>query len=230
MRRYALAAIAAALVTNASPAVRAQTRPVPTVTVLGEGSVSVKPDTAIISAGVITQGKTAHEASEANGRMMAPLLAALKDAGIADADVQTSRLSIQPLHEPSRGSANKIVGFQASNQITIRLRDISKVSDIIDRLVGAGANSLSGVEFLVADPSKALDQARRDSMADAKRKAEIYATAASAGLGRVVSVEEQGTVPRYGRMAAAAPGGSTPIATGEETLRITTTVTYELGY
>src|SRR5262249_8410211 len=133
--------------------------------------------------------------------------------------------------EPARGTGAKIVGFQASNQVTIRLHEINRVADIIDRAVSAGANTLSGVEFLVVDAAKALDQLRPLALASARRRAEIYAKAAGAGVGHAVAIDEQGSVPVGGFMrTAGAAAPPTPIVAGEETLRFSVTVTYELLY
>jgi uncharacterized protein YggE len=232
MRLRFLAALAAmSLSFDPTLAAQAQTRPAPIVTVSGEATVEVTPDLAVISTGVTSQGRTAREAAEANAKAVAPLLGALKDAGIDDPDIQTSQLSIQPLRDPNRSTVGRVTGFQASNEVTVKIRDISKVSDVIDRLLGAGANSLSGIEFLVADPSAALDRARSQGMDDAKHKAEIYARAAGAGLGRPVAISEETPAPRFLRSAvAAASAASTPVAVGQSTLRISVSVTFELMY
>jgi uncharacterized protein YggE len=223
-------AVVAALLSFAPPPAAAQTRPVPIVSVVGEASVDVTPDVAIVSAGVTSQGKTAREASDANGRVMEPVIAALRVGGFHESDIQTARISIQPLHDPNRSTAGRIVAFQASNQVTVKVRDVTKVSDVIDRLLGAGANTLSGVEFLVTDPSMAMDQARAQAIADAERKAKIYAKAIGAQLGRPVSIGEEAQSPRFLRSAAAMATATTPVAIGEETLRVSVTVTYELQY
>lgn len=199
------------------------------VTVTGEATVSVRPDLASIRAGVMSQGKTAQEASDSNSRDMTAVLAAIKDVGIAEKDVQTTRLSLTPLLDPNRAGKQRTVGFQANNQVVITIRDVGKLAAIIDRLVGAGANDISGIQFIVADPSKALDEARAAAIADAKRKAEIYAQAAGVRLGRAVMILEDGTStpgPFAGKvMAARAP---IPVASGEETLRAAVTVSFQL--
>jgi uncharacterized protein len=223
-----LAAVAALLVSLAPPPADAQKWPVPVVSVVGEASVDVIQDIAIVNAGVTSLGKTAREASDLNGRLMEPVIAALRVGGIRQDDIQMARVSVQPQHD--RGSAGRIGSFQATNQVMVRVRDVTKVSDIIDRLLGAGA-SLSGAEFLVGDPSAAMDQARTLAIADAKRKAEIYAKAIGAQLGRPISVSEEAQSPRFLRSATPAMTGSTtPVAPGEETLRVSVTVTYELQY
>ena len=165
------------------------------VTVTGEATVAVAPDTAMIRIGVSSQEKTAREASEANAKQMTAVLAAIKDTGVADRDIQTSRLSLQPQYDPNKSGTARLTGFQASNQVTVRIRDIDKLPTVLDRAITAGANEMSGIEFVVSEQSKLLDQARDDAIADARRKAELYAKAAGAKLGRVVSITEEGIGP-----------------------------------
>lgn len=197
------------------------------VTVTGEATIAVAPDTAMIRLGVGTQEKTAREASEANARQMTAVLAAIKDTGVADRDIQTSRLSLQPQYDPNKSGTARLTGFQASNQVTVRIRDIDKLPTVLDRAITAGANEMSGIEFVVSEQSKLLDQARDDAIADARRKAEIYAKAAGAKLGRVVSITEEGSPPPP-RPIQAMRAGAVPIAPGEQTLRAIVTVSYEL--
>ena len=118
---------------------------------------------------------------------------ALKGAGIDEKDVQTSRLSLQPQNAPNRTGPSAIVGYRASNRVTIRLRDVTKVASVIDTLVGAGANEIGGINFMVSQASKLLDEAREQAVADARRKAEIYAKAAGVTLGAPLSISEEGS-------------------------------------
>jgi uncharacterized protein YggE len=198
------------------------------VTVTGEATVAVAPDTAMIRIGVTSQDKTAREASEVNAKQMTAVLAAIKDAGIADRDIQTSRLSLQPQYDPNKSGTARLTGFQATNQVTVRIRDIDKLPAVLDRAIGAGANEMSGIEFVVSEQSKLLDQARDDAIADARRKAELYAKAAGAKLGRVVSITEEGSSPPP-RPMQAMRAGAVPVAPGEQTLRAVVTVSYDLG-
>jgi uncharacterized protein YggE len=200
----------------------------PAISVSGEASVSVPPDLAMIDAGVASDAKTAHDAAEANNAAMSKVLQALKNAGVEDKDYQTSRLSLQPQYAPGRPGQSTVTGYRASNRITIKLRDVGKVAGVIDTLVGAGANDVGNIYFTVAEPSKLLDQAREKAVADARRKAEIYAKAAGVTLGAPLSISEDGTPTPLFRvktlaapMAAAAP---TPVAQGEETLSVTVNV------
>ena len=105
---------------------------------------------------------------------MTTVLAAIKDNGIADRDIQTSRLSLQPQYDPNKAGTARLTGFQANNQVTVRIRDIDKLPALLDRAIAAGANEMSGIEFVVSEQSKLLDQARNDAVADARRKAELY--------------------------------------------------------
>jgi uncharacterized protein YggE len=229
-RHYAwLAAAIGASAVLAAPAL-AQTDFPPAITVSGEATVSVAPDLAQVEAGVTSDAKTAREASEANNAAMGKLLMALKAAGIDAKDIQTSRLSLLPQSAPNRSTTNTIVGYRASNQVTVRLRDVAKVASTIDLLVGAGANDIGGINFMVSQASKLLDDAREQAVADARRKADIYAKAAGVTLGAPLSISEEGSPgPVFrGRMMAAAPMATTPVAQGEQTLSVTVSVSWAI--
>lgn len=221
--------IAAMVLAATASSAFGQTTP-PTISVNGEATISVPPDLAQIDSGVTTEAKTAREASEANNKAMGIVLLALKNSGISEKDFQTSRLSLSPQSAPGR-NANapfQITGYRASNRVTVTIRDITKVADTIDVLVGAGANEISGISFMVSKASKLLDEARSEAIADARRKAEIYAKAANISLGAPLSISEESTpgpVP-YRKMAAAM--ADTPVAQGQETLRVTVNVSYEI--
>ena len=199
-----------------------------TVTVTGEATVGVAPDTAIIRIGVTSQEKTAREAGEANAKQMTSVLVAIKASGIAERDIQTSRLSLQPQYDPNKGGTARLTGFQATNQVTIRIRDIENLPSVLDRAIAAGANEMSGIEFVVSEQSKLLDQARDDAIADARRKAELYAKAAGVKIGHVISISEEGPPQPQPRPMQAMRAGAVPVAPGEQTLRAIVTVSYEL--
>ena len=220
------AAVTATLL--AAPAL-AQTVPPPAISVIGEATVSVPPDQAQIDGGVTSDAKTAREASDANNAAMGKVLLALKGAGIDEKDTQTSRLSLQPQYAPNRSGPSPITGYRASNRVTIRLRDVTKVANAIDVLVGAGANDIGGINFMVSQASKLLDEAREKAVADARRKAEIYARAAGVTLGEPLSISEEGSpAPVFrGKMAAPMAAGA-PVAQGEETLSVTVTVSWAI--
>ena|SRR5580700_2112081 len=225
-----LAAAVAAGTLLAVPA-RAQTEPPAMISVTGEAQVSVPPDLAHIDGGVTSEAKTAREASDANNAAMGKVLLALKGAGIDEKDYQTSRLSLQPQNSSSKpGGPSTIVGYRASNRVTIRLRDIAKLANVIDTLVGAGANEIGGINFTVSQASKLLDEAREQAIADARRKAEIYARAAGVTLGAPLSITEGGAPGPilYRRMAAPMAAAGVPVAQGEETLQVTVSVSWAI--
>ncbi|HWM48133.1 MAG TPA: SIMPL domain-containing protein [Xanthobacteraceae bacterium] len=205
----------------------AQERLVPRLTVTGEASVNIAPDMAQIRTGVTSQAKTAREASEANAKAANAVLAALRASGIDDKDIQTTRLVLAPTYDTNPGGRGRITGFQASNQVTIKVREIAKLADVIDRVVAAGATDIGGIEFVVSSPSPALDRARGEAFADARRKADVYAKAAGIRLGRVIGLSEEQSGHEVFPMAARA-AGAPPIAPGEKTLRLMVTVSYEL--
>jgi uncharacterized protein YggE len=226
---FALALVAALF---AAPALAESDFP-PAISVTGQASISVPPDLAEVDGGVATDAKTAREASDANNTAMTKVLAALKSAGIEDKDVQTSRLSLQPQYGSqvaSRSGPSVIVGYRASNRVTVKVRDVNKVATVIDTLVGAGANDIGNVSFSVSQASKLLDDAREKAVADARRKAEIYAKAAGVTLGAPLSISEEGAPQPMFRAKMAMPmaAAPTPIAQGEETLSVSVSVTWAI--
>jgi uncharacterized protein len=198
--------------------------------VTGSGSVTVPPDYAEIASGVTTQAKTAKEASDANAKAMAALNAALKTDGIAADDIQTLRFSVSPVYGPPQPNGPpKVVGFSVANELAIKVRQVGKVGEILDSLIQAGATDSGSVQFLHSNISLMLDQARRAALADAQRKAELYAQGAGIHLGRMAWLTE---VPGYtpptpmaGRAYAAAT--ATPISAGTDTLNVEITVGFE---
>ena len=223
-----LAAVALAGALLTAPA-RAQIIPPAAISVTGEATVSVPPDLAEIDGGVTSEAKTAREASEANNAAMGKVLQALKGAGIEEKDIQTSRLSLQPQSAPNRSGPSAIAGYRASNRVTVRVRDVTKVANVIDTLVGAGANEIGGINFVVSQASKLLDEARERAVADARRKAEIYAKAAGVTLGAPLSISEEGnSAPAPYRRMAAGMAVSAPVAQGEETLQVTVSVSWAI--
>jgi uncharacterized protein len=237
-KRICLHAVLLAFLATSAP-LAAQTQPAEgpgVISVTGEAHISAPPDLAQFDAGVTSDGKTAQEASSANNTTMGKVLLALKGAGIDEKDYQTSRLSLQPEYSQPQFSSGKpgapptVIGYRASNRVTIHLHDVTKVAAVIDTLVTAGANDVGGISFVVSQASKLLDDAREQAMADARRKAEIYAKAAGVTLGTPLSIsEEGGAQPMFrARMAAPMAAAVTPIAQGEETLSISVSVTWAI--
>jgi len=201
------------------------------IIVTGSGSVTVAPDYAEIASGVTTQAKTAKEASDANAKVMAALNAALKTDGVAADDIQTLRFSVSPVYGPPQQNAPpKLVGFSVANELAIKVRQIGKVGAILDSLIQAGATDSGSVQFLHSNMSQVLDRARQAALADARRKAEIYAQSAGLKLGSVAWVTEvpaSAPIPMAGRAYAAA--GGVPISAGADTLSVQITVGFDAG-
>jgi len=226
--KLSLALVVATAALLATPAL-AQTPP-PAISVTGEATVSVPPDQAQIDGGVATDAKTAREASDTNNAAMGKVLLALKGAGVDEKDYQTSRLSLQPQYAPNRSGPSPVIGYRASNRVTIRIRDVTKVAGMIDVLVGAGANDIGGINFIVSQASKLLDDAREQAIADARRKAQIYARAAGVTLGEPLSITEEGSgTPVFrAKVAGGMTASAAPVAQGEETLSVTVHVSWAI--
>jgi len=221
----AIFAIAAAALAPLSA--RAAERLDKLVTVTGEATVAAVPDAAVIRIGVSSQGKTARAASDANAKEMAVVLAAIKESGVADRDIQTTSLSLQPQYDPNKAGTARLIGFQVSNQLTVKIRDIGALSAVLDRAIAAGANEMSGIEFVVSEQAKLLDQARAAAIEEARRKAQLYANAAGMKVGRVMAISEEGSAPPP-RPFQSMRAGAAAIAPGEQTLRAVVMVSYEL--
>jgi uncharacterized protein len=202
------------------------------IVVTGEGQIGAAPDYAAISAGVVSRAKTAGDAAEANAKSMAAIINALTDAGIARNDIQTAQYSLQPVYAaPQPGSEQKLTGFSVSNRLNVKIRDIGKTGAILDKLVAAGATDIGNVEYLHSNSLALLDQARQAAIADARRKAELYAKAAGLTLGVVAFVSEDSGVapPVFGKvMRASAPAMPTQILSGEDTLSVQIVVGFDV--
>jgi uncharacterized protein YggE len=236
MRIPLLAAALALCVLGASgrPASAAEAR---SVTVTGQGTTMARPDMAVLTAGVVSEAATATEALAANSRSTAAVIDQLKAGGIEAADLQTSGFSLQPVYaypqqqDGSNPQPPRITGYSVTNTVSVRVRDLARLGSVMDAAVSAGANSVNGVTFLVSRESELLDRARQDAVADARRKAALYASAAGARLGAVTTLTEQVTQapprPMY-RMRADAAAASVPVEAGESELRIEIAVTFAL--
>jgi uncharacterized protein len=227
--------LAAAVFAASSCAHAQEAKPAPEarIIVAGDGSISVAPDHARIRSGVTSRAKTAKEAADANAKAMAAIMAALTGAGIESKDIQTSRFSVQPVYVYAPNTEPKLTSFSASNQVSVTIRPIDKVSDVLDKLIAAGATDAGSVEFLHSDTTKTLDRAREAAMADARRKAEVYARAGGLSLGGVAWVTEDASFAPMPKVAmpraALAPGGPPPISAGEDTLTVHITVGYDIA-
>jgi len=201
-----------------------------TVTVAGTGTVSAAPDMAEITTGVVTQAPTAAQALAANSQAMGRLLQALGALGIAARDIQTTSINVSPLRRQSRdGPPPEITGYEVTNQVRVKVRDVSRLGRVLDQQVGQGANLVYGIHFGRQEPAPLLDEARKRAMADARRKAELYAAAAALRVGRVVAVQEAGAAsPRPEMAPRVAMSAAVPVAPGEQEIQASVTVTFTL--
>lgn len=232
--RQLVSALAAyAMIALAPAPTVAQEETIAQLSVSGRGEAVAVPDMATINLGVTAQEATAAEALDATSKVAARIIARLEAFEIAARDVQTSGLSLQPVYtryDRDNGRPPEITGFRASNQVTVRVRDLDILGDVLGAVTGDGANSLDGLSFGVTEEEPLLDEARRDAVADARRKAELYAEAAGVSLGRVLSISEQGggrPVPMpmaEMRMAA----DSVPIAQGETGFSAQVSLVFEI--
>ena len=217
---------AAAIAATIPLAAAAQVAPTATVAegtlldVVAEGRVNRVPDIAVIRAGVVSQGATAAEALSANARQMASVLTALKGAGIADRDIQTATISLSPQYRYAESQPPVITGYQASNSVSVKFRDIARSGTILDTLVKQGANQIDGPSLTIDAVDSAMDEARVDAVKRARERAALYARALGMRVDRILMVSEgsdggaPGPVPQM--MVRAEAKDSTQIAPGEQ--------------
>jgi hypothetical protein len=197
------------------------------------GEVTRIPDVAIISAGVVSRSATATGAIQDTADRMSRVLAALKRSGVEDRDIQTSNVSLNPEYRYVENQPPQLVGYSASNNVTVRFRDIRNSGKILDALVGQGANQINGPTLTVDKPEGALDEARAKAIAAGRARAELYARSLGLRVVRVVSVNESGgsypvppPVPMYARAEMAQ--AKTSIEPGEQKLQVNLLMTFEL--
>ena len=243
-----LMAAALAAAGAAAPAMAQTVSPAPVVaagnsvlTLSADGRSTRAPDLAVFSAGVTTQAKTAAAALSENADRMNAVIAALKASGIAERDIQTSNLSVNPVYGQPRADANGnvtgdpvIIGYQANNQVEVKQRKIGNYGKTIDTLVNAGANQVSGPSFQLDNPDAASDEARLEAMKKARARAELYAKAAGLTVKRILTISEGGgyspqPMVMYARAEKMMAGAPSPVAAGEVQVGANVTVTFELG-
>jgi uncharacterized protein YggE len=231
-----VAALAAAALIGPRSSMSASDNALPRiVSISGLGEVKSPPDMATISTGVVSEAVSAKDALAKNNAAMAAVIAALKNAGIKEEDIQTSDFSVSPKYPPYQPNqtTQRIVGYTVSNNVTAHVKTLKNLGPILDALVQSGSNQIGGITFGIDEPKKVLDEARKKAVADARAKAELYAEAAGVSLGRVIHISEQTAItppmPMM-RMARAelAQDASVPIAAGQQTVSATISITYEI--
>jgi uncharacterized protein YggE len=239
MRTILAAALLAATLPTAPAAAQVTTQLTQPISgtrldISASGEVTRVPDLAIISAGVVTRSTTASAALQENSTRMDRVIAALKRAGVADRDIQTSSINLNPEYRYPENQAPQLVGYSASNQVTIRFRDIRSSGQILDALVAEGANQINGPTMTIEHPEAALDEARVKAVAAGRARAELYARALGKRVARVISISESGGYyppppppPMMERsVMAAAP--ATRIEPGEQKLQLNLSMVFEL--
>lgn len=236
-RQIALLAGAALAALLAAPAMAA---PGPcnmpaVLSVSGHGESRVAPDQMMISLGVTTQAKTAAQAMQDNADRQQAVLDALRQAGLADGDIQTSGLSLNPMmNYPSEGGAPSIDGYMAQNLVNVRVTDIARAGEVLDGIVAAGANEMQGIRFIREDSQAAEDAALQAAVADASHRASVMAAAAGVELGPILRIGEPkadmvSPGPSVMRAMAAADAKSIPVEGGELVFTADVDVSFSLA-
>jgi uncharacterized protein len=248
MKRFAAALLAATVMAGCAnaPMAMAQTpppgthmppmsaiQPETTITLNGKGTVDHAPDIAMITVGVSVDAETASTAMSQQTTKMNGVFAAVKAAGIADRDMQTSNLSLNPIYDYPPNQQPRMKGYNASNQITIKVRDLKNLGKTLDAVVKGGGNTIHGVSFSIDKPESYQNEARVEAIKDAAAKAELYAQAVGYKVKRIVTVSEMDYFPQPMPMMARmqlqdAAAEATPVAAGEVSLTQTVSVTFEL--
>ncbi|SCB51909.1 SIMPL domain-containing protein [Rhizobium lusitanum] len=208
------------------------------ITVTGEGHAAVAPDMAVVTLAVVQQAKVAQDALDLNNKAMGAVLATLKDIGIAERDLQTSGFSIQPQYtypndKDGRAQPPVLNGYQVTNGLTVRVRDLSKLGALLDQAIKLGINQGGDIQFTNDKPDAALEEARKKAVADAAAKAKTLTDAAGVKLGRVIAIHEGGIAappqPYMRQAMAAAPmDKAVPVATGENEYNASVSITYAI--
>jgi uncharacterized protein len=229
LSRYVFHTLAAAVL-MASAAAAADEPPRRSITVSASGSVTAVPDLARITSGVATEAPVAKDAVAKNSEAMKKIIDGLKSSGIEDKDIQTASFHIEPRYTRAReGEAPTIDGYRATNQVQVVVRNLDKLGEVLDRLVALGANEMAGLSFDVSQAEKLRDEARKEAVANAQRRAKLYADAAGVQLGEVINIDEgSNDNPRPIFAARALKADAVPIERGSETLEATVSVTWAL--
>jgi uncharacterized protein len=201
-----------------------------TLSVSASVQTGAYPDMATIRAGVLTEAETAVDAVERNSSIMKKVFRSLEQAGIANKDVSTSDFEVNPKYRERDNQTPKLVGYTVSNIVTVRVRALDTLGATLDRMVDAGVNQVNGIDFIVSKADELLDEARKSAVADARRKAEIYAAAAGVELGSVVSINEGGHSGGFASKNRVQSGNnnSVSIAIGQQTLDVQVSVVWAL--
>jgi uncharacterized protein len=226
----AIAMLAASMFLQARTAMAADDKAVErTVTVSATGSVTAEPDVAYVSVGVIVDGDTAKDALARNGTVMTKVLEGLKGQGISSRDIQTTGVNVEPRYAQGKdGLPAAVVGYRVVNQVRLAVREVARLGEILDAAVALGANQVHSISFDVASGEALRDEARKQAVANARRRAELYAAAAGVRLGNVLQISENAGDVGRPVFAARAAASAVPIEAGTRVLTVEVTVVYAL--
>lgn len=237
MKKSLLAlALAAAVALPAISARADDMPPPPRIIVTGEGEAAVAPDLALLSLSVMREAKTAREAMDANNDAMAAVIAAMKSFGIEDRDLQTAGIQINPRYnytnKPDGTQEAELAAYQVTNTLSVRIRDLAKTGEVLDRAVTLGVNQGGSISFSNDDPSKTITEARKNAVANAMEKAKTLAEAAGVNIGRVLEISDQNYAPSPMPIEAkafdAAAPRAVPVQAGENSYRVQVNMIFEL--
>ncbi|MEP6565010.1 MAG: SIMPL domain-containing protein [Mesorhizobium sp.] len=235
MTRYVLPFALAAAIAFPAMAGAADLPTPPRIIVSGEGEAAMAPDLALLSLSVMREAKTARAALDADNDAMAAVIAAMKSAGIKDRDLQTAGIQINPRYnytnKPDGSQEAELVAYQVTNTLSVRVRDLDKTGDILDKAVSLGVNQGGGIAFTNEDPAAAITEARKKAVTNAMAKAKTLAEAAGVSIGRVLEITDQNVAPApmpINAKAFDAAGAAVPVQAGENSYNVQVTVTFEL--
>jgi len=229
----------AALLTSPAFAQNTAQAPQRTLSLTGQAEVKSAPDIAVISAGVVSEARTAREALTLNNKSMASVLQTIEASGVAKKDIQTSNFSVQPKYKYAKRTNSgeqdppRIVGYTVSNTVTVIVRELANLGQVLDAVVSSGVNQMNGLSFSIAEPAPLRNQARKLAVTEARERAELYAQAAGVSLGKILSISEAGGVrppqPASRRAAfEAVAAGTVPIAQGQQSIQMQVNIVWEI--
>jgi uncharacterized protein YggE len=200
-----------------------------TISVSATGSVLAEPDLAMISTGVVSEADTAREALSRNTATMAKVIDGLKALGISAQDIRTTSLNVEPRYRSAKDQAPSIVGYQVVNQVRITARELKRLGEVLDQIVSLGVNQIGGIAFEVSKAEELRDEARKMAMANALRRARLYAASAGADVGAVLTISEDAPAPAPRPLARTSLAASdVPIEPGTQRLEVKVYVTWAL--
>ena len=203
------------------------------LSISASAQASATPDVALISAGVVTQHADSNTALRNNAEQMQRVMSALKAAAIAERDIQTSGISLSPQYLYAENQPPQIQGYQASNTLNIKVRNLARLGQVLDALAAQGANQINGPSFAIDQPEPLYHQARLDALRQARAQADTYASALGLRVRRVISLSEgnhnPAPMPVMAMRSAAKAEMDTPIAAGQSSVQVQLDVVYELG-